>query len=148
MMPNAKALTRLAIVLAALLAVILLVACAPELPAPAASVQELLEIRADRSQDASAYAEYVVSPELAEELALAAIEESASPDPPTPNWSAPYVSTETSSTANVVVVWDADDRFEEWPVATIFKAELVDGRWVTVDAEIVESEDEIPERPE
>jgi hypothetical protein len=142
--PIAKRILRFMLVGAVLAMASLLVACGPELAPPAQSVNDLLELRADRSQDASAYAEYVASPELAQELAAAAEEESTSPTPPTPAWEDPYVALETSSTARVVVVWKSDDRFEEWPVATVFITESVDGMWRTADAELIEDEADIP----
>jgi hypothetical protein len=33
----------------------------------------------------------------------------------------------TADSPSVVVVWESDDRFEEWPVATVFITEAVDG---------------------
>lgn len=129
------------------LSVTILAACGPDLGPPAQAVQDLLELRSDRSEDASAYAEYVASVDLAQELAAAAVEESTSATPPTPGWDTPYVASETSATARVVVVWDPDDRFEGWPVATIFLTESVDGRWLTMDAEAIEDEADVPEAP-
>jgi len=51
-----------------------------------------------------------------------------------PEWEPPYVSEETSSGADVVVVWKASDDFPDWPAINIFKTQQSDGRWVVIDA--------------
>lgn len=114
-----------------------------ELDPPARAVQELLELRYERSTDASAYAEYLSTPELAQELARAS-EEETSDVPPTPEWEPPYVSVEASSTAEVVVVWKDRSEHEEWPPATIFSMELLDERWAAVDARTLDETETVP----
>ncbi len=104
---------------------------------PAQAIQSLLELRAERSTDASAYAEFFAEPDVAVELARATAEETAGVDP-MPDWDAPYVSAESSSAADVVIVWRDLDDWPDWPVATVFQMRLVDGRWVAIDAEAVE----------
>lgn len=105
---------------------------------PAQAIQSLLELRAERSTDASAYAEFLSEPEVAVELARIAAEETPGVEP-IPDWDTPYVSAESSSAADVVVVWRAaSEDWPDWPVATIFKMQLVDDRWVARDAETVE----------
>lgn len=116
---------------------------------PAKAVDSLLELRYERSTDASAYAEYV-SPELAAELARASKEETSS-TPPTPLWEPPYVSAEgsataeASATADVVVVWKNRDDYPEWPPATVFSMSLIEGdRWVASDARTVGETETVP----
>lgn len=139
------------IVLAACL-VFALVGCGEKtatLDPPAKAVQSLLELRYERSTDASAYAQYV-SPELATELASASKEETPT-TPPTPEWETPYVSTEgsatteASATADVVVVWKNRSDYPEWPQATIFSMSLIDdGRWFAIDARTVGETETVP----
>lgn len=114
-----------------------------ELDPPAQAVQSLLELRAERSTDASAYAEFVSTVELAEELARAAREETSTA-PPTPQWETPYVATESTSTADVVVVWKDRTDHPEFPAATIFVMEPRDEQWVAADARTVEETASIP----
>jgi hypothetical protein len=137
---------RIAFCLVVAIALASLTACSDPLEPPAAAVQELLEVRADRSTEVEDYAPFVVSSELASSLAQAAVDESLSADPPTPGWEAPYVAVETSATADVVVVWESDSRFEEWPVATVFSVEFVEETWVVADAELIEDEANVPAR--
>jgi hypothetical protein len=122
-------------------------ACAGEstrLDPPAQAIQDLLELRVQRSTDASAYAEYVASEDVALELAQAAVEETTGVSP-TPEWESPYVSEQASETADVVVVWKEPQEWADWPMATIFKLNLLDdGRWVAVDATGVTEGEEAP----
>ncbi|MDZ4178392.1 MAG: hypothetical protein U1E29_04045 [Coriobacteriia bacterium] len=124
-----------------------LAACAAEparLDPPAQVIQSLLELRAQRSTEASAYAEYVAGENVARELAQAAVEETTGVTP-TPDWESPYVSEQTSATADVVVVWKEPQDWADWPTATIFKLSLLDdGRWVAVDAAGVNEGEEVP----
>ncbi|MHB9002735.1 MAG: hypothetical protein ACYC6C_01545 [Coriobacteriia bacterium] len=147
---------RLVLAISIALAMCLLIAltgCATEkkatLDPPAEAVDSLLELRYERSTDASAYAEYV-SPELAAELARASEEETSS-TPPTPRWEPPYVSAEgsatadASATADVVVVWKDRADYPEWPPATIFAMSLIEGdRWVASDARTLGETETVP----
>ena len=142
---------RVAVFVAALLlATALLVGCSqePELDPPAQAVQGLLELRAERSTDASAYAEYVRDPAFAVTLAQSAEEEADAENPPIPDWQAPFASTDVTETAEVIVVWEDTDDYTDWPVATTFMVETLDGRWIVADAFPVEDEGDIPEKPE
>ena len=152
--------------LVSLLLVVALVAALPalgacgskdaELDPPAQAIQSLLELRYERSTDASAYAEYLSTPDLAAELARAS-EEETSEAPPTPEWETPYVSAEGSvtpeasstaspvPTADVVVVWKDRSDYPEWPPATVFAlSQLEDGRWVADDARTIGETETIP----
>ena len=113
-----------------------------ELDPPARAVQGLLELRYERSTDASAYAEYL-NPELAQELARASEEETADVAP-TPEWEPPYVSQEGTSTADVVVVWGDRSKHEGWPPATIFTMQLLDERWLASDARTLSETETVP----
>lgn len=120
---------------------------APDLAPPERAIQSLLELRAERSTDASAYAEFLGTTDLAIELARASAEET-SDAPPTPPWEPPYVAAETSATTEVVVVWKDRQTFSDWPPATIFTMEARDGGWVAIDARSVEATEEVPPRGE
>ena len=54
--------------------------------------------------------------------------------PQVPEYEDPYLSAETSATADVAVVWKTDQAFPDWPTATVFSLVLADGRWIVVDA--------------
>ena len=110
---------------------------------PVSAIESLLQLRYERSTDASAYAELIAEPELAIQLAQASAEES-SDVPPTPEWDTPYVSVIKGTTAQVVVVWKARDEFEGFPPATRFDLEKLDGAWKTVDAQSIEDTASIP----
>lgn len=101
---------------------------------PERAVDDLLQLRAERSTDASAYAKLLQDPAIAAELAAAAVEE-ASDLRPLPEWEEPYISAESSAQADVVVVWRNLEEWPEWPDATRFATQMIDGEWVTVDAE-------------
>ncbi|MDA3937116.1 MAG: hypothetical protein PF636_09760 [Actinomycetota bacterium] len=105
---------------------------------PAAAVDELLNLRHDRSVDASAYAELLQDPALAIELAKLAQEESQSVLPPIPAWEPPYVSVSGGDAADVIVVWVEPEAFgdtpDDLPAANVFKMAMVDGVWLTGDA--------------
>jgi len=121
--------------LAAVLCVLLVSGCAAvTLSPPERAVDDLLQLRAERSTDASAYAELLLDPAIAAELAAAAAEE-AEDSRPLPEWEEPYISAESSAGADVVVVWRNLEEWPEWPAATRFATQEVDGEWVTVDAE-------------
>lgn len=145
-----RAFSMLALICMALLALLVVSGCSAgsddELTAPEQAVQSLLELRAERSTDASAYAEFLKDPGLGVDLANASEAELSADSTitPTPEWETPYVSKEASSTARVVVVWIADDDHPDWPPATVFEVVLVDGRWVAGDALAVEPDGEIP----
>ncbi|MBU4556805.1 MAG: hypothetical protein KJ747_08045 [Actinobacteria bacterium] len=110
---------------------------------PVSAIESLLQLRYERSTDASAYAELIAEPELAIQLAQASAEES-SDVPPTPEWDTPYLSMTKGTTAQVVVVWKARDGFAGFPPATRFDLEELDGVWKTVDAQSIEETASIP----
>jgi len=115
---------------------------------PAAAVESLLNLRYERSTDASAYAEFLEDPTLAFELAEIALEESQSVLPPTPAWETPYVSVLEDDVADVIVVWVEPEAFgataDEWPAANVFKMTLADESWLTGDAFPL-TDEEIPD---
>lgn len=148
-----RGLSSIAVIVLAACLVSALVGCnekaATTLDPPAQAVQSLLELRYERSTDASAYAEYV-SPDLATELARASDEETST-TPPTPEWETPYVSAEgsataeASATADVVVVWKDRTDYPEWPQATVFSVSLIDGgRWLASDARTIGETETVP----
>jgi hypothetical protein len=128
--------------------VVMIAACgcttAADSGSPEATVQQLLELRAGRSTDASAYAELLESVDLAIELADTSGSEDVT-SPPTPAWEEPFVAAEESSTVDVVVVWIPDDTFPEWPVATVFITRETSETWSVVDAEEIYEDAEIPD---
>ena len=120
---------------------------APSPPNPVRAVQSVLELRQGRSTDASAYAQYFSDMEIAEALVREgskASESTSSAISPIPGWEPPYVSAQTTSSADVVVVWTPDRRFEKWTKATVFSLEETSGRWVIVNA--VELTSSVPPR--
>ena len=110
----------------------------PPLAPPAQAVQEVLELRRDRSSDASAYAEYFVSVDLAQMLAAdatASAPATGTAGSPIPDWEPPYVSALASDTADVVVRWKPDAAFPSWAPATVFNLELLREAWKIADAQ-------------
>lgn len=102
-------------------------------PHPAvAAVTHLLELRRDDVRDADAYAPYFEDEGMAE--TLAAPGEVTTGTPRVPPFQTPYLSAETTSTADVAVVWEPDDAFEGWTPVTVFRTERVDGAWRVIDA--------------
>lgn len=132
--------TKRAVLLAALATllalVLLLTACSGgggPLPHPAVTaVSELLELRRTDVRDPDAYEPYLSDPALAEALAAPSAEPTGTPR--VPPYRAPYLSVESTSTADVAVVWETDDAFPDWAPVTVFSTELTDGRWVVIDA--------------
>lgn len=123
--------------LAALFALaLLLAACSGgggPLPHPAVTaVSELLELRRADVRDPAAYEPYVGDPELAAALADGSIEPTGTPR--VPPYRPPYLSAESTSTADVAVVWEPDDAFPGWTPVAVFSTVLEDGQWVVVDA--------------
>jgi L-fucose isomerase-like protein len=117
------------------------------LPPPVQAVQKVLELRRDRSTDASAYAGFFADMQITKALvreASQASETTSSAVSPIPGWETPYVSAQATATADVVVVWKADRRFENWTKATLFSLEETSGRWVIVNA--VELSSSVPPR--
>ncbi len=104
---------------------------APKLPAPAAAVQRVLELRRSRSSDASAYAAFFADPEIARALASDAATGSGSP---IPGWSVPYVSRSASSSADVVVLWHPSASRKGWPKANVFTLQRSGASWRITDA--------------
>ncbi len=116
-----------------------LAACGQSPPAsanlPAAlAVGKLLELRRARSTDFKVYALFFKSDAIPRSLAQDAAQPATSTRPPIPEWDAPYVSTLTSKTAEVVVPWKADGRFPGHAAVTVFTLERFQQRWVIVDA--------------
>lgn len=117
----------------ATLAVVLLAACAAPAVHPAVTrVAGLLELRRDDVRDPAAYEGYFADPELASALAEGSGEATGTPQ--VPEYEPPYLAAETTSTADVAVVWKASDDFPDWPTATVFVLSLADDRWVVTDA--------------
>ncbi len=105
---------------------------------PAEVVHNVLELRSERSSDASAYAEYFSEVSIAVLLAqdaTASVPATASRDAAIPAWERPYVSAQTSSTADVVVKWKPNSDFKDWAKATLFKLEKRASAWKVIDAE-------------
>ena len=102
----------------------------PELPAPAAALQSLLELRLARSRDTTAYARYFEATAVASALA----DDAAKNEKPIPAWETPKVEDSGVATATVVVVWKPSKDFKDWPTSTAFVMKKIDGRWVVVDA--------------
>ena len=115
------------------LALVLLAACAAPAVHPAvARVAALLELRRDDVRDPAAYEGFFEDPGLASALAQGSGEPTGTPQ--VPEYEPPYLTAETTSTADVAVVWRASDDFPGWPAATVFLLSLVDDRWVVTDA--------------
>lgn len=95
-------------------------------------IEELLELRRDDVRDPEAYAPYFLESSLATALAESSAEGTETAR--VPDWKDPYLTAETTSTADVAVVWKAADDFPGWPVATVFVLSLLDDRWVVIDA--------------
>lgn len=103
------------------------------LPHPAVTaVSELLELRRDDARDPAAYVPYFADPSLAE--ALAAPSDEPTGTPRVPPYQPPYLSAESTSTAEVAVIWEPDDDFPDWMPVTVFATQFVDGTWLIVDA--------------
>lgn len=96
------------------------------------AVSELLELRRSDVRDAAAYEPYLSDPALAE--ALAAPSDEPTGTPRVPPYRALYLSAESTSTADVAVVWEADEAFPDWTPVTVFSTELTDGHWIVTDA--------------
>lgn len=103
------------------------------LPHPAVtSVTELLELRRTDVRDVDAYAPYFEDAALANALAAPSGEPTGTPR--VPAYRPPYLSAESTSTAEVAVVWESDDEFPDWAPVTLFMTRLTDGAWLIVDA--------------
>lgn len=102
---------------------------------PAAlAVEKLLELRHARSKDATAYALFFKSDAIPQSLADASAKETTATKPPIPEWQAPYVSSVSSASADVVVLWKSDAAFPGHSAGTVFTLERYQNRWVVVDA--------------
>lgn len=126
--------TRYAAPIALALALALaLVGCAADATHPAVTaITDLLSLRRDDVRDPSAYEPYFADAELAAALAQGSGEPTGTPQ--VPEYEPPYLTAETTSTADVAVVWKASDAFPEWPTATVFMLSLADDRWIVLDA--------------
>ena len=123
-----------------LTASLLLSACSPAAETPvtaynhpaATMIVDLLEMRRADVRDPEAYAPYFLESALATALATGSTQPTGTPC--VPEWEGPYVSAETTATAEVVVIWEASDDFPDWPPVTIFSSTLEGDRWVLTDA--------------
>ena len=121
-----------------LLACALLLAAACSSPVAAddhpaiTTVRELLELRRADVRDPAAYAPYLLESSVATALAEGSAD--ATGTPRIPEWEPPYLSAETSTTADVAVVWKQDSGFPDWVPATLFLVVLDEGRWAVADA--------------
>jgi hypothetical protein len=104
---------------------------ADEHPAVAA-VQALLELRRADVRDPAAYAPHLLESSVATALAEGSSDPTGTPR--IPEWEPPYLSAETSTTADVAVVWSQDDDFPDWGSVTLFLVVLDEGRWAVADA--------------
>lgn len=95
------------------------------------AVQNLLELRAERSTDASEYSRYLVSSELATYFAEVSAEET---ERPVPEWETLELAEQTDTTADVRVNWIYSEGWEQWPATTVFLVELVGDEWKVSDA--------------
>lgn len=112
---------------------VLLAACAAPAVHPAVTrVMDLLELRRDDVRDPASYEAYFADPELAAALAEGGGEPTGTPQ--IPEYDSPYLTAETTSTADVAVVWKVSDEFTGWPAVTVFILSLDDDRWLVVDA--------------
>lgn len=118
---------------ACVVALTILAGCASAPQHPAVSViEELLRLRRADSRNAADYAPYFLESSLATALAEGSAEPTGTPR--VPEWEQLYMSEAAPTEASVVVVWKADPAFEQWPKVNVFSLELVDERWMVVDA--------------
>lgn len=137
---------RVRMLVAACVLGVIVVGCATQ-DARVTVVEELLRLRQARSADASAYAQYVDSEALAEALADADRASKGDQESPIPAWKPPFVSGESTTSAEVVVVWSGRDGYADWPYATIFEVRLRDGEWRVSDAREIEDATSMPKSP-
>lgn len=110
-----------------------LAACTAQAVHPAVTrVAELLELRRSDVREPAAYEVFFEDPSLASALAQGSGEPTGTPQ--VPEYDPPYLSAETSATADVAVVWKMSDDFPDWPAVTVFILSLVDGDWMVTDA--------------
>lgn len=106
---------------------------------PAAkAVDTVFKVRSRMSTDPADYEPYVESG-LATELALDSAAKAREGISPLPRWKPPYVSAETSSGADVIVVWKRSVEHTSWPEAHRFKMVLSGDLWKMGDAEALEA---------
>ena len=121
-----------------LLACALLLAAACSSPVAAddhpaiTTVRELLELRRADVRDPAAYAPHLLESSVATALAEGSADTTGTPR--VPEWEPPYLSAETSTTADVAVVWKQDADFPDWSPVTLFLVVLDGGRWAVADA--------------
>lgn len=107
---------------------------------PAAlTVQDMLEVRRSQETTVSAYQRYFESTSVVSELAAAAERERGDKQRALPDWQRPYASAATSREATVVVVWEREGAFADWPVASVFRLRLSEDRWRVADAQTITS---------
>lgn len=125
--------TRRPALIALALALVLLAACAAPAVHPAVTrIADLLELRRDDVRDPAAYEGFFADPTLASAIAQGSGEPTGTPQ--VPEYEPPYLTAETTSTADVAVVWKQSDSFRGWPVATVFILSLAGDEWVVTDA--------------
>lgn len=126
----------ISLIITALVAVAALAGCAKSGPGedhPAAkAIQKLLELRREDSRDTKAYTPFFKGSEIASALAHGSTQATGTPE--VPLWQPPYVTAETSQTADVAVVWKKDAKFPKWPKVNIFRLQRSSGSWVVIDA--------------
>lgn len=124
---------RLHLVAVVAMAGVLLAACAAPAVHPAVTrVADLLDLRRSDVRDPAAYETFFEDPTLASALAQGSGEPTGTPQ--VPDYEPPYLTAETTSTADVAVVWKTSDDFTDWPAVTVFILSLVDGDWMVTDA--------------
>lgn len=99
---------------------------------PEAAVQALLVLRSELTTDPAKYAS-LVETSIAEAIAADSRSRSET-QAPTPKWNPPIVTTSTAESADVVVTWEADAKFKDWPKSTVFSLVKTQGRWIVVAA--------------
>lgn len=105
---------------------------------PQDAVTRLLEVRSEGVADAKVYRLYVMDDDVASALASDSAQRKGGD--PTPPWGEPKVFNETTSTADVKVVWERSKEHTGWAEATVFKVVLDSGFWVVTDAADVDAD--------
>lgn len=123
---------RAASVVAAMLALALAACAAPAVHPAVTRVSELLALRRDDVRDPAAYEAYFVDAGIGAALAGGSGEPTGTPQ--VPEYDSPYLAAETTSTADVAVVWRASDDFPDWPAVTVFILSFDAGEWLVIDA--------------
>lgn len=128
-----KKLYAMLVVLAAGSGLLAATGCSRELPAPAQTVQSVLELRARNSTDVAGYKPFFEESSVASALADASASEPSKT--PVPEWRRPTVESSSDTSAVVIVEWETVGEFKSWPKRTTFVLKKAGDRWVIVDAE-------------